>query len=323
MKKFFSVLFILSLMNMFAFAQSPQAFSYQAVARDAAGNVLANQTVSFRISILENSTTGTVAYSESHAAVTNDFGLVNLKVGMGTVISGTFAGIAWGGNNHFIRIEMDETGGTSYQLMGTTQLLSVPYALYAENTSGATITSTVDNGNGTFTFNYSDGSSFTTGNLTGPAGTPGTAGTTGQDIFEVYGSGQLLVSAATTTYTLIPGLSQTINVPSGCKVYAYTTGGMQLQVTTSTAYAAVGMALYVDGVIATPGGQQLVTVVNTSGVGYNLGFWSFGKTFSLAAGNHTFSVRAASADPGSATIGLSSGTAPQIQGTLTVMIVKQ
>jgi hypothetical protein len=300
-------------------AQAPQAFSYQAVARDASGNILPNQTVSFRISILQNSTSGTIIYSETHLTITNDFGLVNLKVGQGSVVTGTFSTISWGGNNHFIRVEMDAAGGTSYQLMGTTQLLSVPYALYAEKTSGFTIVSTVDNGNGTFTFNYSDGSSFTTSNLTGAAGT---AGTTGQNVTEVYGSGQLLVSGATTTYTLIPGLTQTITVPSNCKVYVYTSGGMQLQVATATAYAAVNFGIFVDGVVASPAGQQLVTVVNTTGLGNNLATWSFGHTFTLTAGSHTFTVRAQSADAGSSTVGVSSGSAAMIQGTLTVMIVK-
>ena len=162
--------FLLLFFSINLLAQVPQAFTYQAVARDAGGAIMAQQSVGFKISILQNSQSGTVVYSESHTAITNDFGLVTLKIGTGTVLSGSFSSIAWGGNNHFIRVEMDPAGGTSYQLMGTTQLLSVPYALYAESSGsssgGVLITSTVDNGDGTFTFNYSDGSSFTTGDLT-------------------------------------------------------------------------------------------------------------------------------------------------------------
>lgn len=116
-------------------AQSPQAFKYQAVARDASGNILKNQNVSMRISILQGSAIGTTVYKETHSETTNDFGLINLEIGNGTPVSGTFSSIAWGTNDYFVKIEMDANGGTSYQHLGTSQLLSVPYALYAENTA--------------------------------------------------------------------------------------------------------------------------------------------------------------------------------------------
>ena len=114
------------------FSQSPQAFKYQAVARDSLGEVLANQPVSFQISILQGSITGTAVYVETHDTTTNEQGLVNLEIGNGTFVSGDFATIGWGGDNYFLQIEMDEAGGTAFQLIGTSQLFSVPYALYAE-----------------------------------------------------------------------------------------------------------------------------------------------------------------------------------------------
>jgi len=118
-------------------AQTPQAFKYQAVARDNSGNVLSNQNVSFQISILQGSAGGTSVYAETHIAMTNEFGLVNLEIGNGAVVTGVFADIDWGGNIYFLQIEMDETGGTTYQLMGTSQLLSVPYSLYSASTGDA------------------------------------------------------------------------------------------------------------------------------------------------------------------------------------------
>jgi hypothetical protein len=125
-------------------AQTPQAFKYQAVARDASGNVLANKSVSFKISILSGSVSGIVVYSETHPGkTTNTFGLVELEIGKGTVVSGTFASISWGGNAFFVKVEMDPTGGIAYQTMGTSQLLSVPYALQAKTVESVSTDATL------------------------------------------------------------------------------------------------------------------------------------------------------------------------------------
>jgi hypothetical protein len=113
------------------FAQSPEAFNYQAVVRDASGNVLPNQAVSFRMHLRAGSATGTTVYSETHAATTNAFGLVNLQIGQGTPVSGTFSAIDWANDSHFIEIELDPAGGSNYTALGTQQLISVPYALHA------------------------------------------------------------------------------------------------------------------------------------------------------------------------------------------------
>ena len=130
MKKFIVFLFV-AIATQMLFAQSPQSFRYQAVVRNAAGTVIQTQNVSLKISLLQGSATGNVAYSEEHAAVTNTFGLVNLEIGNGTNQTGTFAAIDWSSGPYFIKIEMDATGGSMFTEMGTTQLLSVPYALYA------------------------------------------------------------------------------------------------------------------------------------------------------------------------------------------------
>jgi hypothetical protein len=112
-------------------AQVPQAFDFQAVARDASGNVLGAQAVSVRLSVHSGSAAGPLAYQETHSLTTNAFGLFSLAVGQGTTTQGTFATVAWGSAPHFLHVELDATGGSSYVDMGTTQLLSVPYALHA------------------------------------------------------------------------------------------------------------------------------------------------------------------------------------------------
>ena len=113
------------------FAQVPQRMNYQSVIRDATGNLVANTNVGIKISILENSISGTAVYSETHTAATNDNGLVTLEIGGGNVVLGNFSTISWGNGSHFIKTEIDPTGGTNYTITGSSQLLSVPYALYA------------------------------------------------------------------------------------------------------------------------------------------------------------------------------------------------
>ncbi|HLP19097.1 MAG TPA: collagen-like protein [Chitinophagales bacterium] len=115
-----------------AFAQIPQAFNYQAVARDANGNALANRTVSVKYTILDGVPTGNILYIETHTGVqTNQFGLFTAKVGGGTVVIGNFANIPWSTGHKSLQVEYDPNGGSSYTNMGATELLSVPYALYA------------------------------------------------------------------------------------------------------------------------------------------------------------------------------------------------
>ena len=126
-----AMIFILAISN----AQTPQKFNYQAVARDTSGNLFTNKNVSFRISILQGSADGTNVYQETHQKTTNAYGQATLIIGLGTVVSGNFNTINWGSNSYYIKTEMKLQGGADYILMGTSQLLSVPYALYS-NTSG-------------------------------------------------------------------------------------------------------------------------------------------------------------------------------------------
>jgi hypothetical protein len=116
-------------------AQSPNAIPYQAVARNADGNLVVNQNISLRFSVHNGTAGGTVVYQETHSATTNEFGLFSVNVGQGSPVNGTFAGINWGSGAKFIQIELDPAGGSNYIDMGTSQMLSVPYALYAEKAS--------------------------------------------------------------------------------------------------------------------------------------------------------------------------------------------
>lgn len=115
------------------YAQAPERFQYQAVARGAGGTVLTNQNVSLRISILEGALDGSPVFTETHTTTTNEFGLVTLQIGSGTAVVGQISSIDWSSNIYFLKVEMDEQGGESYEFMGSNQLLSVPYALYAES----------------------------------------------------------------------------------------------------------------------------------------------------------------------------------------------
>ena len=141
MKKTLTLL-VAVLLTATTWAQTPQSFKYQAVARDASGEVVANQAVGIQISILQGSISGTAVYAETFTPTTNEFGLINLSIGAGTVVTGDLATIDWSADTYFIIIEMDITGGTTYEEYGTSQLLSVPYALHAKTAKNLTGTVT-------------------------------------------------------------------------------------------------------------------------------------------------------------------------------------
>ena len=111
----------------------PNAFNYSAVARNAAGQPIATTTIGIQITILKTSPTGASQYSENHFVNTDAFGLFNLVIGAGAVQSGSMATIDWSNDNYYLKVGMDAAGGTNFLIMGTTQLLSVPYAMYAKS----------------------------------------------------------------------------------------------------------------------------------------------------------------------------------------------
>jgi hypothetical protein len=126
------------LMTANVFAQSPNKMSYQAVIRNTSNTLVANSTVGMRISILQTSPSGTAVYVETQIPTTNTNGLVSIEIGGGTIVSGNFATIDWANGPYFLKTETDPSGGSSYSITGTSQLLSVPYALYAESSGSST-----------------------------------------------------------------------------------------------------------------------------------------------------------------------------------------
>jgi hypothetical protein len=128
-------LFIFTSVNLMAQStQTPQKINFQSIVRNTNGVIFSNKTLSFKISILSGSITGTQVYSETHTSTTDAIGLVSLQIGTGTVLSGAFTAITWENATHFIKLEADFNGGNNYVLLGTKELMSVPYAMYASKT---------------------------------------------------------------------------------------------------------------------------------------------------------------------------------------------
>ncbi len=141
--------FLLGLfLTAFIQAQVPQKFNYQGVARSSMGAPLVNKFISLRLSILEGSAAGAAVFMETQGVTTNQFGLFSVAVGTGSAIIGSIPSINWASADKYLRVELDPDGGTAYSNLGTSQLLSVPYAMYA----------------------------MTPGGPQGPAGVPGPAG---------------------------------------------------------------------------------------------------------------------------------------------------
>jgi hypothetical protein len=134
MKKLLLSLAMLFLGLITVLAQAPEAFKYQAIARDEAGNILASRSVSLSVQLLKDGPDGEVVYSEVHEVQTNAFGLINLEIGRGIEQSGTLASVDWSSGTYYVSLAMDTYGGRNFKTMGTSQLLSVPYAFYAETT---------------------------------------------------------------------------------------------------------------------------------------------------------------------------------------------
>ena len=153
MKKLILSLVAIATISLSSFGQVPEGFKYQAVVRDAGNLILNNQAVGMQLTIQQGSIGGTAVYSETFIPTSNAYGLVNIEIGSGNTTD-DFSTIAWSAGPYFIETAMDVTGGTTYVVMGTSQLMSVPYALYAK-TSG--------NGQGPV----------------GPAGATGAVGATG------------------------------------------------------------------------------------------------------------------------------------------------
>ena len=137
MKRLLPSLFLLFCSYLTVLSQSPpESFKYQSIVRDASGNMLDNQAVNFQFTLIQGTTNGTTVYQEVFPVTTNNYGLVNLDIGTGSPVSGSFSAIDWSQGPYFIQTGLDITGGTNYSIMSTNELMSVPYALYAKTSGG-------------------------------------------------------------------------------------------------------------------------------------------------------------------------------------------
>jgi len=127
---FFQLLFSLFFSTLL-FSQSPQKINYQAVIRNSSNALVVNTPVKMRISILKGGPSGAFVYREIHNPTTNLTGMVNIVIGQGSQPAGTIAGIMWENDSYYLKTETDPSNGDNYTIVGTSQLLSVPYALYA------------------------------------------------------------------------------------------------------------------------------------------------------------------------------------------------
>lgn len=130
--RFLSSILFFMVFGLSAISQSPHLFNYQSVIRDNSGAIVDNERVTLNISLIKDNIYGGIVYSENFNVMTNQYGLINIQIGGGTATLGQFKDIRWGDSNYFINVAVDLQGGSNFQNVGTTQLVSVPYALYAE-----------------------------------------------------------------------------------------------------------------------------------------------------------------------------------------------
>ena len=201
------------------FAQAPQKMSYQAVIRNNSNILITSVPVGLKISVLQGSSTGTAVYVETHMSSTNANGLVSLQIGAGTPILGTFAGINWASGPYFIKTETDPLGGTNYTISGTSELMSVPYALFSANASlpAGTAIGEMLYWNGTAWVNIAPG--VTNQTLTFCNGVPtwgpcnsNTVTVTACDSYLWTNNGQTYTSSGTYTGNPVGSVSQILNL---------------------------------------------------------------------------------------------------------------
>ena len=125
-------LYVLLFLSVSLVAQAPQAFSYQAIVTTESGEVLQEQAVGVQVDIVDGDINGPIIYRETHTVTTNMNGIYTLNIGEGSQVQGSFSDINWGSGSKYLSISQDASGGTDHQFVGASQLLSVPYALYAD-----------------------------------------------------------------------------------------------------------------------------------------------------------------------------------------------
>tara|TARA_B110000459_G_scaffold126357_1_gene138645 strand:+ start:264 stop:1274 length:1011 start_codon:yes stop_codon:yes gene_type:complete len=140
MKKFYAILCLVIASLTQLQAQAPQGFNYQATVRNSAGDLVINTNVYFKFNVIQDSQTSDPIFTETHEILTDDLGQVNLIIGQGTANTGLFSELDWSLGSYDLDIKLSIDGPNDYLAMGTTQLLSVPYALYAASSGDTTTT---------------------------------------------------------------------------------------------------------------------------------------------------------------------------------------
>ncbi|HVA97950.1 MAG TPA: hypothetical protein VNG53_03565, partial [Bacteroidia bacterium] len=232
----------------FTFAQVPQGINYQAVARNSSGAELTNTAIQVKFTIHTGTASGPIEWEETQSATTNQFGLFSLVIGSGVTTgvgsASSFSAINWGSGNHFLEVSINI--GAGYISMGTTQFMSVPYALYAANSpagpTGATGATGVTGPTG------ATGTAGTNG-ATGATGTNGATGTTGATGFLQpgtangvipYWNGTNWITSATNIYDMGGNIGIGNNAPSAALDISYSNNTPRLNVINSgTGYGAV------------------------------------------------------------------------------------
>ena len=155
----------------------------------------------------------------------------------------------------------------------------------------------------------------------GVTGATGSAGTTGQNATDAFGTSTLNVTSSTTTFTVIPGLTQRITVPSTSVLEIYTDGSVETSSTSSSGVSSVDISIFIDGVVAANGAYKRIIAANTSGSGQNITNYAMGKSATLTAGSHTIDVRAKYFSGSTAYV--SGDNTTVMQGLLRVTILKK
>ena len=221
------------LMTASLFAQAHEKMSYQAVVRAGSNNLVISSTVGMRIYLLQDSASGTAVYVETQTPTSKANGLVNLASGNGTVVSGTFATIDWANGPYFIKTETDPTGGINYTITGTSQLLSVPYAFYANTAGNVSTYSVGDFAQGGIVFWVDEtgqhGLVCALEDQDGGSGLTWRAGSTDYRTLSVGGNSLIYGGATNTSQMLAVSVSKgdAGNLPTDCAASAcvYYTGG--------------------------------------------------------------------------------------------------
>ncbi len=209
MKKVYSIVLGLFIVVSINAQLPPQMFNYQAIARDNAGNPLDSTAVSFKFIIHDLTGTGTPLYTETQATTTNHFGLATAQIGDGIPSQGAFSTINWGGGPKYLEVDLS-VNGSSYNPMGTSQLISVPYALYAQTSgnggggaTGPTGANGVTGQNGNTGPTGPTGATGSGGGASGPSGPTGPSGTIGQT--GPTGAGSIGPTGPTGPSSTVPG----------------------------------------------------------------------------------------------------------------------